>query len=79
MIELKNAGLDANLSELTLRGANLRCVDMRATDPSGADLSSSDLELANLRGAIITCEQLAACESFEGATMPEGPKRHSPG
>jgi uncharacterized protein YjbI with pentapeptide repeats len=69
-----------NLSEATLAGACLRDAvlvgaDLSNADFTGADLRGANLRKANLRGAIITRKQLAACESFEGATMPDRPKR----
>jgi uncharacterized protein YjbI with pentapeptide repeats len=51
-LEIKNAGLDgANLSELTLHDAHLKCVDLRLSDLKGADLQGSNLNLADLRGS----------------------------
>ena len=52
ILELGNAGLDgADLSELTLHDAYLKCVDLRIADLKGADLERCDLSLADLRGA----------------------------
>jgi uncharacterized protein YjbI with pentapeptide repeats len=38
------------------------------------DLSGANLHRAYLKGAILTKEQLTACRSLEGATMPNGQK-----
>jgi uncharacterized protein YjbI with pentapeptide repeats len=38
----------------------------------GAGLGHADLSGTNLKGANVTEEQLAECESLEGATMPDG-------
>jgi uncharacterized protein YjbI with pentapeptide repeats len=73
-----------NLSGATLVGACLRDAvlvgaDLSNADLTGADLRGANLKKANLRGTIITREQLAACESFEGATMPDGARRSRQG
>jgi hypothetical protein len=53
ILEIKNAGLDgANLSELTMHDAYLKCIDLRLSDLKGADLEGSNLNLADLRAAI---------------------------
>src|SRR5215204_3921027 len=62
-----------------LSGATLVGTDLSNADLIGADMRGANLSKANLRGAIIPRERLAACESFEGATMPDGPKRSRPG
>jgi uncharacterized protein YjbI with pentapeptide repeats len=67
-----------------LRGADLRNADLgvsekfkKPSNMSGAKLSGANLQGANLQGANlsdaeITQDQLDACESLEGATMPDG-------
>lgn len=60
------------LSKASLREAQLQRKDelnLRGADLSGADLSGADLTDAN-----VTEEQLAACKSLKGATMPDGSK-----
>jgi hypothetical protein len=70
----------ADLSHADLSGLNLADDDLSGADLShanlgGADLTSADLSDANLRGVKgINTEQLAACKSLEGATMPNGQK-----
>jgi hypothetical protein len=76
--------IGADLSGADLIGANLIGVDLSEAVLSGADLygadlgeallNGADLSDASLSGAEITKEQLAACRSLEGATMPEGQK-----
>jgi uncharacterized protein YjbI with pentapeptide repeats len=71
IIQLKNAGLDhANLSELTLSGAYLRCADLRATDLSGGDLSDSNLNLTDLRGANLSRADLKTTDMSEANLLP---------
>jgi len=48
--------------------------DLSGADLSGADLSGADLSGVDLENASVTEEQLAKCESLEGATMPNGQK-----
>jgi hypothetical protein len=72
------------LSDADLEGANLRYADLDHTDLEGADLRDADLSHASLvgadlrgadlEGASVTREQLDACESLQGATMPDGSK-----
>ncbi len=72
------------LSDADLEGANLMYADLDHTDLDGADLRDADLSHASLigadlrgadlEGASVTREQLAACESLQGATMPDGSK-----
>jgi hypothetical protein len=72
------------LSDADLEGANLRYADLDHTDLDGADLRDADLSHASLvgadlrgadlEGASVTREQLDACESLQGATMPDGSK-----
>jgi uncharacterized protein YjbI with pentapeptide repeats len=57
----------AGLGHADLSGANLTGADL-----SGANLKGANLKGANLKGANVTDEQLAECESLEGATMPDG-------
>ena len=53
ILELRSASLDgANLSELTMHDAYLKCIDLRLSDLKGADLEGSNLNLADLRAAI---------------------------
>jgi uncharacterized protein YjbI with pentapeptide repeats len=87
--DLEGAFLNsANLSEANLvdadlsraeknqseRGANLSNANLSGTNLKGANLSSAYLSGTNLKGANVTDEQLAECESLEGATMPNGQK-----
>jgi uncharacterized protein YjbI with pentapeptide repeats len=63
------------LSHATLSNAYLPNADLRYADLSGANLRDADLRKANLRDALsLTDEKIAAAESFEGATMPNGQK-----
>jgi uncharacterized protein YjbI with pentapeptide repeats len=70
----------ANLSGAELDFANLRNADLSGADLSGADLIFADLHDADLRKAdlhgasALTDEKIAAAESLEGATMPNGQK-----
>jgi hypothetical protein len=79
----------ANLQQADLSGSNLAHIDLRGTYLAGAHLEDADLEGANLedadlsgaylgganlKGASVNDEQLAMCESLEGATMPDGSK-----
>jgi uncharacterized protein YjbI with pentapeptide repeats len=75
----------ANLSGANLSGAKLDFANLNGADLSGADLSDAhlffadlhdaDLRKADLRGATaLTDEKIAAAESLEGATMPNGQK-----
>jgi len=62
-----------------LGGADLHSADLRGADLSNATLYTADytadLSGANLRGATaLTDEKIAAAESLEGATMPNGQK-----
>jgi uncharacterized protein YjbI with pentapeptide repeats len=70
--------IDANLSSAennqSKRGADLSHADLSDANLTGADLSGADLSDANLEGANVTDEQLAVCESLQGATMPGGTK-----
>lgn len=66
------AGADlmyANLDHAELVGADLRGADLTRASLAGADLGGADLT-----GATVTREQLDACGSLEGATMPDGTK-----
>jgi uncharacterized protein YjbI with pentapeptide repeats len=82
---LRKADLSpANYKNATLRGANLKGANLKSAFFKGADLSEANLDNANmegaylkdadLSGATLTQEQLASCESLEGATMPNGQK-----
>jgi hypothetical protein len=77
---LRGAHLDgANLERADLKGSDLREVDLSVTRLRDADLSDACLTGANLTGAdltgtAVTEEQLAACKSLKGATMPNGQK-----
>jgi hypothetical protein len=76
--ELKDADLNntvlknADLTYADLRQANLRRADLSHAKLGGANLSHADLSGANLSGAEVTDEQLVACRSLAGATMPNG-------
>jgi uncharacterized protein YjbI with pentapeptide repeats len=62
------------LSGAHLHQANLSEADLDHADLGDADLTGADLSDANLEGANVTDEQLAVCESLQGATMPGGTK-----
>jgi len=65
----------AYMNGARLNGATLRDADLRNAALLGADLSGADLSGANLSNAIAaTEEQLDACKSLAGATMPNGQK-----
>jgi uncharacterized protein YjbI with pentapeptide repeats len=68
----------ARLGEVVLVDANLSSAEnnqsKRGADLSHADLSDANLTGADLEGASVTDEQLAECESLQGATMPDGTK-----
>jgi uncharacterized protein YjbI with pentapeptide repeats len=71
VLELKNAGLDgANLSELTLHKAHLKCFDLRLADLKGADLQRSDLNLADLRGSNLKRADLKNVDLTEANLLP---------
>jgi uncharacterized protein YjbI with pentapeptide repeats len=78
--DLSGADLSgADLKGAVLRKANLGVFrdndDPKPTNLSGANLSGSDLKGAVLKDAEgVTNEQLNACKSLEGATMPGGQK-----
>ncbi len=74
---------------LAIPRADLRGADLRGVDLSGAFLENANLSCANitdslkicpylrdvdLRGALVTNEQLAQVSSLKGATMPDGSK-----
>ena len=63
---------DANLIGVSLIGASLSSANLGYADLRGANLSNADLSNASLGNATVTEEQLAACETLEGATMPNG-------
>jgi hypothetical protein len=74
---LRGANLrGAKLSSAKLRGADLTEVDMSVAQETNqaADLTGADLTGANLTGTKVTKEQLDSCQSFSGATMPNGQK-----
>jgi uncharacterized protein YjbI with pentapeptide repeats len=74
-VDLSNAeGLWEKGTYLWERGAGLNDTDLSNANLSGADLSNANLSGANLKGAEVTEEQLAKCNSLEGATMPNGQK-----
>jgi uncharacterized protein YjbI with pentapeptide repeats len=63
---------DVDLSYANLRGADLVRANLTRANLAGTDLTGANLWFADLtdaRGA--TEEQLAACKSLEGATMPD--------
>lgn len=75
------AGADLNNADLTgaaLLGARLERADLTGAILIGADLAGAHLDFANLDRATVTEEQLAAAESLEGATLPDGAKRQEP-
>jgi uncharacterized protein YjbI with pentapeptide repeats len=61
-----------NLGRANLSGAVLSDADLRGADLSGAVLDNADLRGADLTGAKVTSDQLNACKSYDGATMPDG-------
>jgi uncharacterized protein YjbI with pentapeptide repeats len=70
-LEIKNAGLDgANLSELTLHDAHLKCVDLRLSDLKGADLQGSNLNLADLRGSDLRRADLKGADLTKANLLP---------
>ena len=76
--DLSNAeGLWEEGTDLWKRGAGLNNADLSNANLSGADMSNASLSGANLKGADVTEEQLAKCESLEGATMPDGQRLRS--
>src|SRR5215211_5093363 len=81
VIELGRADLgDVNLREADLAGANLREANLREAGLRYAILSEANLSNAYLKGADLseaygwTDEQIAAANTLEGATMPNGQK-----
>jgi uncharacterized protein YjbI with pentapeptide repeats len=72
---LRDADLHkADLRGATLSGATLSGADLRDADLRDANLRDADLSGADLADAAVTAEQLAACKSLMGATMPNGQK-----
>lgn len=70
---LTSANLSAAvLSDADLRKANLQYANLEEADLTDADLTGVDLTQANLNNARVTAEQLNACKSLKGATMPDG-------
>jgi len=71
---------EITLENATLSGAELNSAFLNSADLRYAYLSNADLSYAYLRGADLnkavglTDEQIAAAESLEGATMPNGQK-----
>jgi uncharacterized protein YjbI with pentapeptide repeats len=64
----------ADLQELKLSGTNLNGAILNDVDLSAATFSNVLLVRANLEGAKMTTEQVAAAESLKGASMPNGQK-----
>ena len=63
------------LAGADLEGAHLEGTDLSGANLTFAELPRADLRRANLRGATaLTDEKIAAAESLEGATMPDGQK-----
>lgn len=72
-VDLSDADLSwADLSDANLSGATLRGVNMRGATLIRTVLSLADLTAGDLRGAVVTDEQLAKAESLKGAIMPDG-------
>jgi uncharacterized protein YjbI with pentapeptide repeats len=71
---------DADLRNIALSGSNLSFANLSDADLSAANLSDANLRKAVLRRANLSGatgfsnEQIAATESLEGATMPDGQK-----
>jgi uncharacterized protein YjbI with pentapeptide repeats len=64
-------GVDPN--NINLSGDGLKLTNLSGAILRGVDLSGANLAYANLSGAKgVTQEQLAACRSLSGATMPDG-------
>jgi len=63
---------EANLSAANLSAANLSGADLMGADLAEADLRWANLDRADLRGAIVTDEQLAQAGSLKGAILPDG-------
>jgi uncharacterized protein YjbI with pentapeptide repeats/cellulose biosynthesis protein BcsQ len=64
---------EADLSNADLRAAHLNNADLRGADLRNANLIEADLSETNLEDAItINNQELAACKSLAGATMPDG-------
>jgi tetrahydromethanopterin S-methyltransferase subunit F len=67
--------IEANLARANLSRANLSGTNLMYATLSGADLSGADLSGADLNEAIgLTDAQIAAAESLDNATMPNGQK-----
>jgi uncharacterized protein YjbI with pentapeptide repeats len=67
--------LDADLSKNDLKEADLTGANLTIADLSGAFLTDADLTGADLTGAVtLSREQVKACRSLKGATMPNGQK-----
>jgi uncharacterized protein YjbI with pentapeptide repeats len=66
--------ISANLSGAILSDADLGGANLAYTNMQDAVLASADLSGANLTNAVVTGEQLDACKSLKGATMPDGSK-----
>jgi uncharacterized protein YjbI with pentapeptide repeats len=72
---LWNADLEgASLEQADLSGAELikQVPEHMVVDREPANLEKADLSKANLKGAIVTQEQLKTAQSLQGATMPDG-------
>jgi hypothetical protein len=70
----------ADLKDAELAGTNLHRADLYYANVMGADLreaylNEAALNYANLTDTEVTQDQLEACRSLEGATMPDG-SRH---
>jgi uncharacterized protein YjbI with pentapeptide repeats len=63
---------EADLSEAHLTNANLLGANLIGAKLTNTDLTNTDLTNADLTDARVTKEQLAACKSLKGATMPDG-------
>lgn len=62
-----------NKQTIKIVAANLTRADLSGADLTSADLTGADLSFADLTDAKgATEEQLSACKSLEGATMPDG-------
>jgi len=74
--DLRHADLsDADLSDAGLQRANLSSANLTHAHLTDAHLTDADLSNAYLNKAVgLTDEQIAAAESLEGATMPNGQK-----
>ena len=71
------SGLDlsgANLSGANLSGQDLSHKNLSNVNLSEANLREANLDYADLRGTMVSLEQLREALSLQGAIMPDGTK-----